>query len=342
MNILVDGPARSGKLLLGKLLLGSSQLKFQHFSGDVETLLESIYFNRANNEVRPILIELIRNNLVHTIEDLRQFRQLSINPSDSSWYKNSSFFNDFSEEILSGNIGGLMGDNPQFVFHSHECVLFLEMISDDRDLVRYFSLYLRTMVSIIRNPASQALSWMSRDYPKAWSLSNSHASPSILYPSHYVLPSLLAADIQSVPWWINHSLDYYLNNGSLNYSCLESITIEDLLTLSVCYLNHLYLESFSNSYRVTDASSPLNRYYIYHEDIHDNRANCIELILNELHLNYNPNVFSALVDKETNPSRFGRKSIQPSFDKLAPFLASSSVLSILEACHADYLSRLNH
>ena len=91
MNILVDGPARSGKLLLGKLLLGSSQLKFQHYSGDIETLLESIYFNKSNKSTESALLEVFRNNLVHTLEDLRQFRQLSINSNDSSYYKNSYF-----------------------------------------------------------------------------------------------------------------------------------------------------------------------------------------------------------------------------------------------------------
>ena len=105
MNILVDGPARSGKLLLGKLLLGSPELKFQHFSGDIETLLESLYFNRENKNIQSVLLELLRNNLVHTLQDLRQFRQLSINPDDSSWYKNSAFFDKFSD--ISLKIHGL-------------------------------------------------------------------------------------------------------------------------------------------------------------------------------------------------------------------------------------------
>ena len=341
MNILVDGPARSGKLLLGKLLLGSPQFKFQHFSGDIETLLEAIYFNRTNTTVEPILLELFRNNLVHTLEDLRQFRQLSINPNDSSWYKNSVFFNEFSEQIQHGNITGLMGENPQFIFHSHECVLFLDSISTNKQLSKYFKSNLGTIVSIIRNPASQALSWISRGYPKTWSRSNCHESPSILYPPSYILPSLLRSDIEGVPWFINDSLGYYVNNGSLDVSCIESFTVEELLVLSVCYLTYLYLESASHSLPRTNEAFLLNRFHLYHEDLHDKRAKSVELILNKMGMDYCSKTFHGLVDMETDSVRFGRKSVQSSLDRLAVLFANSPVLPIMENASADYLAKLN-
>ena len=341
MNILVDGPARSGKLLLGKLLLGSPQLKFQHFSGDIETLLELLYFNIENKTVQSVLLELFRNNLVHTLEDLRQFRQLSINPNDSSWYQNSVFFNNSSDQILQGNVKGLMGDNPQFVFHCHECVLFLESIRANAKLAHCFSSHFGTVISIIRNPASQALSWISRGYPKTWLRTNCHTSPSILYSPIYNIPSLLSSGIESVPWFINASLKYYLNKGSLDASCIESISIEELLVLSVCYLNDLYLEFSSEPLVNTNSAFLINRFYLYHEDLHDKRAKCVELIFARLGLNYSSKTFQGLVDKETNSSRFGRVSIQSSFEAIVDFLENSPVLPIVEASNAYYLIKLN-
>ena len=341
MNILVDGPARSGKLLLGKLLLGSSQLKFQHYSGDIETLLESIYFNKSNKSTESALLEVFRNNLVHTLEDLRQFRQLSINSNDSSYYKNSILFDRFPDQILSGNVEGIIGENPQFVLHSHECVLFLNNIESNSKLSKYLSCNLQAIVSIIRNPAAQALSWLSRNYPKTWSKNNCDKSPSILYTPKYVLPSILKTDIKNVPWFINESLNYYLEKGSLQSSDLKVINIEELLVLSVCYLTRLYLDSTSRCCLNNKKTNTINRYHLFHEDLHDKNGKHVTAIFDDLGLEYSQQKFRNLVQKETNPTFFGRDSIQSSFDKLSNRLENSPVFHILQEANSYYNSMLN-
>ena len=88
-NMLIDGPSRSGKLLLGKLVMASPSMAFQHYSGDLERILESIYFANDKRTERT-LHELLRINLVHTLM-IRELRQLSVNSNDSSFFKKHFF-----------------------------------------------------------------------------------------------------------------------------------------------------------------------------------------------------------------------------------------------------------
>ena len=126
INILIDGPSRSGKLLLAKLILASPRLAFQHYSGDAERILEAIYMSRKGQEINKILIELLRVNLVHTIEDLKSCRQLSINRADSSYYKKSSFYGLNKRAFEEGKaIEIIKREDNGFIIHTHESEKFI-------------------------------------------------------------------------------------------------------------------------------------------------------------------------------------------------------------------------
>ena len=151
LNILIDGPSRSGKLLLAKLLLSSSKLAFQHYSGDLERILELIYFSRNDINVINAFKELLRINLVHTIEDLRNARQLSVNKRDSSYYKKSAFYTSnhlsfkdgcIADEISLGNYG--------FILHTHESELFLNYAKSSNLLYPVLLQFIHSQISIIR------------------------------------------------------------------------------------------------------------------------------------------------------------------------------------------------
>ena len=133
--ILIDGPSRSGKLLLAKLLLASPSLAFQHYSGDLERIIETIYFSRNDISLINTLKELLRINLVHTIDDLRNARQVSVNKRDSSFYQKSAFYLVNKSSFDIGDVSGISGDGFHgFLMHTHESARCFCIVEEMHDL----------------------------------------------------------------------------------------------------------------------------------------------------------------------------------------------------------------
>ena len=82
MNLLIDGPSRSGKLLLAKTLLTSPNIAFQHYSGDLERILEALWFTVESQTTYYKILELMRINMVHTFEDT-SVKTTYLNANDS-------------------------------------------------------------------------------------------------------------------------------------------------------------------------------------------------------------------------------------------------------------------
>ena len=59
MFIVVDGLSRSGKLLLGKILLSSSSNLTQSYTGYLERIMESIYYDALDKKDITSLVELL-------------------------------------------------------------------------------------------------------------------------------------------------------------------------------------------------------------------------------------------------------------------------------------------
>lgn len=336
-NVLIDGPSRSGKLLLAKLLLSSPTFAFQHYSGDLESISEVIYFSRNNENSAQVLSEILRINLVHTINDLKSARQLSINENDSSYYKKTSFFVQNEHLFESGGISNISGDGMHgFILHTHESVLFLDYLRSSLLYNDIFSKFLQRQISIIRNPASQALSWLSRKYTDSWT--NDSFSPFILYPCKYKLAKLSSSGVEGFPWYVEKSVDYYLNKGMILASSCENFNSVDLIALSVCYLTEIYISAFDKL--SIDPSSAHHRFMVYHENLHDQPAADIGAILSALELEFDPNVLELLSENEASAERFGRKSINTSLRKLLKMVSCGKVANVLNSANELYQARL--
>ena len=233
MNILIDGPSRSGKLLLAKLLLASPKLAFQHYSGDLERILEIIYMSKDDRLICERLTELLRINIVHTVEDLKNARQLSININDSSYYKKTSFYRKFEDDIEKGNTAEVINSHAKgFIMHTHESDLFLKQLRKDINIAKIFKKLLQIQISILRNPAAQSLSWISREYTKTWN-DEDKLTPFILYKSKNDLKKLTAHGINNYPWYVDKGLNYYLTTKAINASEIKEISKHEIIVLSV-------------------------------------------------------------------------------------------------------------
>lgn len=339
INILIDGPSRSGKLLLAKLLLASPSLAFQHYSGDIERLLETIYLSKKDRYLCERLTELLRINLVHTIEDLKNARQISINMNDSSYYKKSSFYKLNRELIEKGKATEAINSFANgFVMHTHESELFLEHLRTNSEFELILTQLIHQQISIVRNPAAQSLSWISREYTITWN-SYDKLTPFILYNSNHKLEALASIGINNFPWYVNESLSYYLRSNAITSKDIERLGKNELVVLAVCYLTEIYLRSFVNSWR--SEAAPKNRHFVFHENLHDKSAADVERILLSTGLNFVPNTLNSLWERETNASRFGRSSIEESVIKVKGFISLPSIVNVLEYTSIHYCSILN-
>ncbi len=337
LNIFIDGPSRSGKLLLAKLLLASPRFSFQHYSGDLERLVELIYFSRNNDRTVQVLRELLRINLAHTIEDLKNARQLSINKSDSSFYKKSSFYIMNKSLFDSGDISSLSGDGTHgFILHTHESDLFLEFLRSSPLFDDIFVHFLHRQVSIIRNPASQALSWLSRRYIDSWT--SDSLSSFILYPCKYNIDKLSSSGIKSYPWYVEKTIDYYLDKQMISASAYVDFNDVDIITLSVCYLTEIYLSSFD---RLSQDNSSCHRFLVYHENLHDQPSVDVKAILSVLGLEFDSNVLDILSKNEASPKRFGKSSTSESLNKLLKIISCREVGNVLNTTYELYQAKLN-
>ena len=339
MNILIDGPSRSGKLLLAKLLLASPKLAFQHYSGDLERILEIIYMSKDDRLICERLTELLRINIVHTVEDLKNARQVSININDSSYYKKTRFYAKFEDDIEKGNTAQVINSYAKgFIMHTHESDLFLKELRKDINIAKTFEELLQKQISIIRNPGAQSLSWISREYTKTWN-NEDKLTPFLLYKSKNDLKKLTALGINSYPWYVDKSLSHYLTTKAIKESEIKEISKHEIIILSVCYITQLYLESFRELN--SNMGESQDRYFVFHENLHDRPRTDIKNILDSISLEFEQNTLDLLSTKETNAGIFGRSSIRLSIDKAMALISLPSIKEILEETCVEYCCIMN-
>ena len=337
MNILIDGPSRSGKLLLAKLLLASPKLAFQHYSGDLERILEIIYMSKDDRLICERLTELLRINIVHTVEDLKNARQVSININDSSYYKKTRFYSKFKDDIEKGNTAEAINSYAKgFIMHTHESYLFLKQLRKDINIAKIFEELLQNRYQYFE-PAAQSLSGI-REYTNTWN-NKDKLTPFILYKSKNDLKKLTALGINNYPWYVDKSLSHYLTTKAIKESEIKEINKHEIIILSVCYITQLYLDSFrelnSNMLESQD------RYFVFHENLHDRPSTDIKYILDSISLEFEQNTLDLLSTKETNAGIFGRSSIRLSFDKAMALISLTSIKKILEETNVEYCCIMN-
>ena len=341
-NMLIDGPSRSGKLLLGKLVMASPSMAFQHYSGDLERILESIYF--ANDKRTEItLYELLRINLVHTFNDLRELRQLSVNSNDSSFFKKTFFYEKFKDLIASGDASSyIKSSRIGFVMHTHESILFIQKLKKNQIKEDILNHHFSSIAYIIRNPSAQVLSWYSRGYVQDWKQDNEIHSPFILYKLNYKIPGLNQNGIYSAPWFVNSSIDHYLKSDRISKRDLEKLSPLDVITIGVCYLTDCYLKLF---YSFNENSSTTNQkynssFFVFHENLHDKGVDQIQKIFELAGLQLDTDKLILSARNELSPTRFGRESINKATKTLQESVFLPSVLYILKDTHRSYESAL--
>lgn len=334
MNILVDGPSRSGKLLTAKLLMCSEEIAFQHYSGDLERILEMIYIHQEK-ETSAILTEILRINMVHTIEDLKNARQISINKNDSSYYKKSAFYEKFKERFSSVEIQKIIKENKsKFILHTHESLLFLRKAETQEEVNKIMNLIFKHKIYIVRNPGAQALSWIKRGYTKSWN-DNNKSTPFLLYATNYKLKGLEEQNVNKFPWYVEKALNYYLNKKMIKAKDIEHMKAEDIVLISVCYITEEYLRESINKNQKT------NHKLILHENLQDRTEETIRILIKEMNMGYNANYLNATIKKEILSEHFGKNSVEEC-RRLADKAATiKSVRDILDRTNKAYLGHLN-
>lgn len=334
VNILIDGPSRSGKLLLAKLLLASPDLAFQHYSGDAERILEAIYMSKSDTLIREKLIELLRINLVHTIEDLRNCRQLSINANDSSYYKKTLFFKENEGLFDNGKVAEeIMSSGNGFVVHTHESAMFLDELRGDKQFEVIEKHLLQQQISIARNPAAQSLSWISRKYTEKWNFTDK-LTPFSLYKSKHKLNKLVEDGVNRFPWFVDKSLDYYLCSGAITENELKNLDHYELIILAVCYLTEVYLKTYTSWSKI--GFKRQNRHFVFHENLHDNSITDVKNILQSIGLKFDEEILNTLYQNETNSKVFGRESMETSAQSAKNLISQHKVLDILDSSSKHY------
>lgn len=337
-NMLIDGPSRSGKLLLGKLVMASPSMAFQHYSGDLERILESIYFANDKRTERT-LHELLRINLVHTFNDLRELRQLSVNSNDSSFFKKTFFYETFKDLIASGEASSLIKSSRMgYVMHTHESILFIQKVNGNKVKQDIINHHFSSIAYIIRNPSAQALSWYSRGYVQDWKQDNENNSPFILYKLNYNIPCLIQDGVFSAPWFVNSSIDYYLKSDCISTNDLEKLSPLDVITLSVCYLTACYLKLYYSFKENTATANQKHNssFFVFHENLHDKGVDQIQAIFELAGLQLDTDKLNLSARNELSPTRFGRESINKATKTLQESVFLPSVLDILKDTHRSY------
>ena len=343
MNLLIDGPSRSGKLLLAKTLLTSPNIAFQHYSGDLERILEALWFTVESQTTYYKILELMRINMVHTFEDLRQSRQLSLNANDSSYYKKSAFYDIHELKLNAGISANEIDSCARFIIHTHECVLFLNSLLKESGFLKLLSNQIRTYISVVRNPSAQIVSWINRDYTRFWNSKSMSISPFTQYPSQFNLRAAYDEGVDRFPWYIDQSLKYYIEHDYIDNKHVEKLLPDDLIAISVCYLTSHYLdlvESENSEAASREINNSVFRFVVFHESIHDSKCANIKNILDELGYRISPQRFNEVIKTELSPSRFGISSIADSLVQATDRISSQTIKNILNLQASRYESAL--
>ena len=328
MFIVVDGLSRSGKLLLGKILLSSSSNLTQSYTGYLERIIESIYYDSIDKKDVNSLIELLRLYFNHTLEDLRQFRLLSLNPLDSSYYRNSYLYRENKKQIDNGTFEPNFRKESFFINHTHESIDFIQYLISIQE--NFLKKYIKNYIVIVRNPAAQILSWFGRDYLDSWQ--NIITSPFKLYKLKFENNFLKEKKIFNVPWYINESFFWAQSEKSISSKELKSFVEKDIISLCVIFLLEKYL-AYYNNHQIDKKFKPI---FIMHESIHDDPEKTINNLFQKLEINmYSKNEFKYIL-KEISSNKFGILSAEDSLKKCLNFSLNTKINKILQELHQKY------
>ena len=334
MFVIIDGLSRSGKLLLGKVLLGSSDSAFQYYSGNLERLLEEYYFNSDFKKNEESFSQLLRLQLVHTCQDLMQYRMLSINPSDSSYYKKSSLY---ATKLLYVDDSMKFEHMPSlqekfFVTHTHESILFINNALHNSSIFRQISSQLiQSILVVIRNTPAQILSWYSRNYLESWVQAQTLYSPFRLYPVEFINQELDFRAVKQVPWFMNIGISEYLVSGELTENDVLYLDEYELIAVSVLYLQNTYLDFIDSQKHVEDAGDNpiLKPHIVFHEHLHDHGLQCINQIYADCQISGMDNHYQSYLLEELNSARFGKQSIASNLSKAIDACRNSKIVDLI-------------
>ena len=328
MFLVVDGLSRSGKLLLGKILLTSNSISTQSYTGYLERIIETIYFDSLENKNIESLIELLRLYFNHTLEDLRQFRLVSLNPLDSSYFRNSNLYRINKKQIDLGTFKPNFNSKSLFINHTHESIDFLQYgISKYNEILKK---YINNYVIIVRNPAAQILSWYGRNYVENWK--NINESPFKLYKLKFENNFFKNRGINNVPWYLNESFIWAESNTNINKQDLKKFEEKDIISLCVIFL----LEKYLSFYRKKNLDIKFKPIFIMHESIHDKTEKVINNLFQKLKINiYSESEFKYIL-KEISQEKFGIKSADYSLKRCQELSLNLKISALLNDLHEKY------
>ena len=328
MFFVVDGLSRSGKLLLGKILLSSSSILSQSYTGYFERLVETIYFDSFAKKDTNSLKELLRLYFVHTIEDLNKFRLLSLNPLDSSYYRNSSTYRLNKKSIDSGVFEPDLNKDYLFVNHTHESIDFHCYMADtNENLIKE---YIKEFIVIVRNPSSQILSWSSRNYFESWRNYNSSSFKlyKLIFENHF----LKSKQIHNVPWFVNESFKWALSMQFLSNKDLINLKKNDIIALCVIFLLEKYLSYFISN----KSNKKFQPIFITHESIHDDPEKTINKLFKKLKIEtYSNDEFTCIIN-ELSSEKFGIESAEYSLRKCIGLKLNGQINYLLHELDEKY------
>ena len=232
MLLIVDGLARSGKLLLGKILLTSKSISTQSYTAYLERLIETIYFDFKKGKDIESHLELLRLYFCHTLDDLRNLRLLSLNPIDSSYYRNSNLYRTNKKDIDLGIYQPRLDKESLFINHTHQSIDFLShFFNNNYEMSNNF---IRNYIVVIRNPSAQILSWINRKYIKRWKdITNANFK---LHKIEFKNNYLIKHNINYVPWYLNQSFRWISSKKILTRKELEYVSENEIIAICVIFL----------------------------------------------------------------------------------------------------------
>ena len=328
MLIIVDGLSRSGKLFLGKILLTSKSISTQTYTGYLERLIETIYFDFKSGKDIESHLELLRLYFCHTLEDLRKFRLLSLNPIDSSYYRNSNLYRTNKKNIDLGVYQPKLDEESLFINHTHESIDFLShLVSNHYEMSKKF---IRNYVVIIRNPSAQILSWINRKYTKSWSyITNANFKLNkIEFKNNY----LINHNINYVPWFLNQSFRWITSKKILTREELEYVSENEIIAICVIFLLEKYL-IFSTSNSLNKEFKPI---FVKHESIHDSPKKVIKNLFQKLGVYSFSNSEFNYIMKEISSEKFGLQSAETSLKNCQKLIMNEKIKSHLFDLHHQY------
>ncbi len=336
--LVVDGLSRAGKFLVGKSLLCSKAITSQVYLGYLERLIETIHFQSNLESQDSPYLELLRLFFVHTADDLRRYRLASLDPSDSSFFKNTAFYRSNQLAFDSYNFSALEEDaTALFVTHTHESIRFFSNLYSSDIAKQLLNEFTHCFIIPIRNPSSLILSWLNRKYVDSWR--NPTFSSFKLFQLNTHVVCLSDIGVSKVPWFVNESLNWLVEDKNFSTEEINLLTKDQIIAISVIYLLNDYMNIFINSKEnknhETNSFKPI---FVAHESLHDRPINTYSHLIEKLNLpSFDESQLPYLLD-EVKPEIFGWDSISNDFKKCCSILKSQKIINLLNNCSEKYNS----